>query len=131
MSSAKVDKKKLVGFNLFQSLFWIMIITTIFVVITPSAEQDKGILKKEKSLYTVQPMASHKSTEFVDYLRRNGYSIVQDNFPIFIEVEKQQVDGVPEKVVQQLAEQCYKMTGVSSKVILRTLGARHMGQYSP
>lgn len=127
----KKARKERTGFNFWQTLFWTIIVATVLIVITPSAEQDKGISSRGRTPLTLEQKGAAKSTEFIEYLQKNGYSIVQDNFPIFIEVEKKQVDGAPEIVVRQLAEQCYRMTGTPSKIILRTLGRRDIGQYSP
>jgi hypothetical protein len=125
-----MSKKK--RFNLGRligKLFTGIVLATIIVILTPSPEEDTGPPKVDINISTYIDK-NKKYEEFVAYLTENSYIVKEDKLPLYIQVEKRQVDGSPEDIAKQLSKKGFEITGGKVKVILNTWGGKYIYEYT-
>ncbi len=115
----------LTGFG--KKLGWAFLLGTFLVLVFPVSEADTG---KEPVHVDINKVKQEppSNERFVKYLKSNGYTIIEDRLPLYIEVSIQQTDKNPNVAVRELADAGCKLTGKSVKVILHTFGGKYIAQ---
>jgi len=123
-----VKKPKENKFRPFLKRFaYAFLLATILVLISPTSEKDTGNRPQHIDIDFV----SQKPPEyqkFVRYLKSQGYEIIQNNLPLFIEVSIKQTDRNPGDVVKELSRRGCQITGHKVKVILSTFGGKYISE---
>lgn len=109
---------------------WAFLFSTALILATPTPERDTGVPQERPQVQSLLP-TPRGYKKFIRYLTQNGYQIIRDDLPLFVEVKKRQVEGNPVDVASELARVGYEMTGERVKVILRTWGGKYIGEYRP